>query len=107
MDTITDFHHAPVNVADIIEVNGFAFTAASTAAVTATTLKVGTGFTSTDVAGYFSDGNVVHTEKQASTNSEQIYIDANKDGSFEAASDIVIHLSNFTQGLTNLDFQFH
>ena len=45
----------------------------------------------------------------AFNNGEFLYvcIDANKDGSFEAASDIVIHLSNFTQGLTNLDFQFH
>jgi len=101
MDRITDF----VSGVDIIEVNGFGFTAASTAAVTATNLKA-KPFTSGDVAGYFADGNVVHFEKQTTTVSAQIYIDANKDGSFEAASDIVIHLDH-SKGVTNLDFQFH
>ncbi len=101
MDHITDF----VSGVDIIEVNGFGFSAASTAAVTATNLKA-KPFTSGDVAGYFADGNVVHFEKQTTTVSAQIYIDANKDGSFEAASDIVIHLDH-SKGVTNLDFQFH
>jgi VCBS repeat-containing protein len=101
MDHITDF----VSGTDIIELNGFGFSAASTAAVTATNLKA-KPFTSGDVAGYFADGNAIHFEKQTTTVSAQIYIDANKDGSFEAASDIVIHLDH-SKGVTNLDFQFH
>ena len=106
MDHITDFQHGAAGQ-DIIEVNGFGFTAAQTANVTAVTLAGTTAFTSANVAGYFADGNVVHSEKQQSSLSEQIYIDVNKSGSFEAASDIVIHLDNFTKGLTPLDFQFH
>jgi hypothetical protein len=68
------------------------------------------GFTAGNTAGYFGEGNVVHVEKLAiagQPTSERIYVDANKSGSFEVAADLVIHLDNFSQGLTNLDFQFH
>jgi VCBS repeat-containing protein len=101
MDHITDF----VSGGDIIEVNGFGFSAARTAAVTAINVKA-FPFTSSDVVGYFADGNAVHVEKQTSTVSAQVYIDTNNDGSFEAAKDIVIHLDH-SNGVTILDFQFH
>jgi Ca2+-binding RTX toxin-like protein len=98
MDRITDF----VSGVDIIEVNGFGLSAASTATVTMNVTAL--PFTSSDVVGYFADGNAVHVEKQ--TFNAQIYIDANKDGSFEAAKDIVIHLDHGNGAVSN-DFQFH
>jgi hypothetical protein len=107
MDHIVDFTHGGGG-SDVIELNGFNFSAASTAAVTATTVQG--GFTAGNTAGYFGEGNVVHVEKLAiagQPTSERIYVDANKSGSFEVAADLVIHLDNFSQGLTNLDFQFH
>jgi VCBS repeat-containing protein len=107
MDHITDFQHG-LGHQDIIEVNGFGFSAASTATVTANNIAAG-AYTSASVVGYFADGNVVHTEKQTlgTVISEQIYIDANKDGNFDPTKDIVIHLDNFSRGLTSADFQFH
>jgi VCBS repeat-containing protein len=114
MDRITDFSHgggaAPQ---DIIELNGFGFAAANIAAITNTTLGVGGAFTSANVIGYFADGNAIHSEKltvgtgNAQTRSEQIYIDVNHNGNFDVASDMVIHLDNFGNGLTTADFQFH
>jgi VCBS repeat-containing protein len=104
MDDITDF----LSGLDVIELNGFGFTAASTALITATNIKAA-AFTSGDVAGYFADGNVIHveTQKTATAFNNQIYVDANKDGSFEAASDLVIHLDGKTGAAIVTDFTFH
>jgi Ca2+-binding RTX toxin-like protein len=97
MDRITDF----VPGIDTIELNGFGFAAISPAGTSASPQGISGGdinggqFTSGVVVGYFADGNVVHVERQTLSFSEQIYIDASKDGSFEAANDIVIKLTNF------------
>jgi len=109
MDTITDFTHGQgPNFQEVMEINGFGFTAAGTASITSVTVAAASGFTASDKAGYFSDGNVVHVEQSAaSPGSAQVYIDANQSGSFEAASDLVIHLDHLTQGLVSSDFQFH
>jgi hypothetical protein len=80
-------------------------------------------FTAVDTPGYFTNatnnatpagtGDIVNIEKLVTgtgankVTSEQVYVDANKDGSFEAAIDLVIHLDNTSAGLTNLDFHFH
>src|SRR5712692_6662485 len=90
------------------KLNGFGFTAASTASITSVTVATARGFTGFDKAGYFSDGNVVHAERVAGQpGSAQVYVDANQSGSFEAASDLVIHLDHLAQGLVRSDFQFH
>jgi len=104
MDHITSY----LAGTDIIELNGFGFAAANTAAVTATNIKAAP-FTSSDVVGYFAaDVNVVHieTQKVGTILVQQIYVDVNHNGNFDAATDLMIHLDN-SKGLTNLDFQFH
>jgi VCBS repeat-containing protein len=109
MDRITNF----VPGIDTIELNGFGFSPTPRPGTIASPQGIGGGdinfgqFTSGGIAGYFADGNVIHVERQALSVSEQIYIDANKDGSFEAANDIVIKLTNFSGHLSNTDFQFH
>ncbi len=102
MDTISGFIKG-----DIIEVNGFGFAPAAIAAVTATPIAL--PFTSASVVGYFADGNAVHVESDAAitARSAQIYIDANHNGNFDAASDIVIHVDGFKPAFTIKDFQFH
>jgi Ca2+-binding RTX toxin-like protein len=120
MDHITDFTTSPATALDSIDLNGFGFAAdaagvPAATAVTATTVKApptGSGFTAVDTPGYFSAlgaGVVVNAEKMVvgATTTERIYVDANHDGSFELASDLVIQLDNFAKGLTNLDFHFH
>ena len=109
MDTIADFTHSQGAFSqEVIELDGFNFTAASTAAITDAVKPTGTTFTNRDQAGYFADGNVIHTETLAGQPaSEQVYIDANQSGSFEAASDLVIHLNHLAQALVISDFQFN
>jgi VCBS repeat-containing protein len=107
MDHITNF----LAGTDIIELNGFAFSAASTALITTTSIKATAVFTSSDVAGYFADGNAIHIETQKTgiaTNPlvQQIYVDVNHNGNFDAATDLVIHMDN-SKGVTSVDFQFH
>jgi VCBS repeat-containing protein len=119
MDHITDFQHGGGgNPQDIIELNGFGFAGVNAGNVAAiTNATVVTAFTSGNSATYFGDGNAIHTEKlsvstgtggnKVTTTSEQIYVDVNHNGAFDAASDLVIHLDNFSNGLTTADFQFH
>jgi hypothetical protein len=90
---------------EVIELDGFGFTAAATTSITSVTVPTASGFTASDAAGYFSDGNAVHVE-QAANGSAQVYVDANHSGSFEAASDLVVHLDHLAQALVISDFQF-
>jgi VCBS repeat-containing protein len=107
MDTITDFAHLQGPLfQEVMELDGFGFSAAATASITAVTVATADHFTADDKGGYFNDGNVVHVE-QAADGSAQVYVDANKSGGFEAASDLVIHLDHLAQGLVRSDFQFH
>jgi len=109
MDTITDFAHLQGSLfQEVVELNGFGFTAAGTASITPVIVAAASGFTASDKASYFSDGNVVHVEQAVDQpGSAQIYVDANQSGNFEAASDLVIHLDHLAQGLVRSDFQFH
>jgi hypothetical protein len=108
MDHITDF----ASGVDFIDLNGFGFAAANTAAITATNIKAAP-FTSADVAGYFADGNAIHVEQgktlAGAPTAQQIYIDVNHNGNFDAASDLVIHLDPgaIVKGVASTDFQFH
>ena len=66
----------------------------------------GTPFTSADTLNYFADGNAIHSEFDKTQGAAQIYIDANHDKSFEAASDLVIQVTGLKSNLVISDFHF-
>jgi hypothetical protein len=82
LDSLTDFTHAT----DKIDVSAFNFAGQPQ---TVATNNVGS-FTTANTAGFFGTNGVIVQKVGAA---EQIYIDVNHDGSFQAAGDLVIRLN--------------
>jgi Ca2+-binding RTX toxin-like protein len=105
LDVIADFAHGT----DRIDLNGFGFTAPEKALAADAAVN---GFTGGSVANYFHaagvDGPAVKVEYLNGTTQAQVYIDVNRDGNFDRAVDITIHLNNIaaTAHLTLADFSF-
>jgi hypothetical protein len=81
--------------------NGFAFTAAQKALVSA---GVVASFTTAASNGYFAGGAV---KAEYSGGAAQVYVDADKNGSFDPTRDLTIHLNGVAPGTLSLaDFRF-
>jgi Ca2+-binding RTX toxin-like protein len=105
LDVIADFAHGT----DKIDLNGFAFTPLEKALTADAAVN---GFTGGSVANYFhaaaADGPAIKVEYLNGTTQAQVYVDVNRDGNFDKATDIAIHLNNIaaTAHLTLGDFSF-
>jgi Ca2+-binding RTX toxin-like protein len=105
LDVIADFTH----LTDKIDLNGFGFTAPEKALAADAAVA---SFASASAANYFHsagvDGPAIKVEYLSGTTQAQVYVDVNKDGNFDRATDIAIHFNNIaaTAHLTLADFSF-
>jgi len=108
MDTVTGFVHTSGVLADFFNLKGYGIAANAKITDIDVTPAVGgpTQFTSISVVGYFSDGNVVHSEIDRKAAEVQIYVDVNHNGNFDAATDMVIHVLGLNVNLVASDFHF-
>jgi Ca2+-binding RTX toxin-like protein len=102
-DTITDFTAGGTD--DVIDLDAFDFTGAAAAAIKQT--SPGT-FTSADAADFFDGaGTDLAVVVEYFGGNAQVYVDANKDGNFTAADDLVVRLNAISpNSLTVNDFLF-
>jgi VCBS repeat-containing protein len=103
-DTITDFKHG--NDTDLIDLTAFGLAPASGEEFH--TNGTATGVQTTDAANFFDVSGTTYAVVSTQVGSDTyVYADLNGNGNFDAAGDLVIELSGFTQtNLSSGDFLF-
>ncbi|MGE0307816.1 MAG: Calx-beta domain-containing protein, partial [Acidimicrobiia bacterium] len=105
MDVITDFNGGGEFGDDNIDISAFGFDGESNDDIIE---EVVTNYTTTNTNNFFDDSGedrAVKVEYSDSDGTARVYIDANQDGNFNTANDIVIQVNNVGDGeLSNNDF---
>lgn len=106
IDTITGFQAGGTATTDRLDVTNFAFSGAQRGVVDVTAIVTGTTDL-TSIADLFAapagDRGLAYSVVGGST---YVFLDANKDGNFTAADDVIIKLAGVASGLQEVDVNF-